>query len=101
MPAQNWTTPDQFDFLTERFPQYVDAQSSGRLDKFWAPLYIKWFQHWPEPQPTVNPELVTSEKPLEILQHGALAEAIVKRKKVSCSIQILLRFGELMYFHSN
>jgi hypothetical protein len=102
MPGQNWTTPDQFDFLTDRFPDYTAAQTSGRFDKFWNPLTHKWFQNWPEPQPAVPAELINSapETSLEALQERVLGEAIVRRKAV-CSSHIMLKDSSECFLIAN
>ncbi|KAF9455513.1 hypothetical protein BDZ94DRAFT_1303030, partial [Collybia nuda] len=43
-----WTTPDQKSWLELRIPEFLEAQKSGRTDRFHQLTSEAWFQTWPE-----------------------------------------------------
>ncbi|KAJ6517933.1 hypothetical protein C8R47DRAFT_1205030 [Mycena vitilis] len=53
MPAQEWTTPAQRQFLRGYLPQYLVARSNSKqmsLSRFWTILHAAYFLRWPERQ---------------------------------------------------
>lgn len=51
---RRWTTPEQLDWLQQRHPAYLEAQSQGRYDKFWPKIFQDWFATFPAREPTEN-----------------------------------------------
>lgn len=49
---QHWTTAEQWEFLAEYIPKYLEAQASRNFGKFWPALYQKWFAQYPVGEPT-------------------------------------------------
>ncbi|KAF9458063.1 hypothetical protein BDZ94DRAFT_1313656 [Collybia nuda] len=43
-----WTTPDQKSWLELRIPDFLEAQKTGRTDRFHQLTSEAWFQTWPE-----------------------------------------------------
>lgn len=44
MPDKHyWTTPDQWDWLKEQLPAYLEAQKNSHLPIYWPTLYTLWF----------------------------------------------------------
>jgi hypothetical protein len=48
MPGKQWTTEEQRTFLTDRIPQFLEAQASGGLTMYWPRIYREWFEKFPE-----------------------------------------------------
>ena len=46
---KGWTTEEQFNWLQERIPLYLDSRAEGQLglNQFWIQLYDGWFECWP------------------------------------------------------
>lgn len=83
MSANTWTTPDQRDFLSERWPEYWQIHASGgaRYEDFWARLMQDWFTTFPELKilfPDVdNENILTPEERIK------LSSAVKARVNVS------------------
>jgi hypothetical protein len=58
---RRWASPEQNSFLLSYFPEYLEAQSKGRYDKFWPKLFQEWFAKFPAPQP--QPDDKTDSEP--------------------------------------
>lgn len=49
---RRWTTPAQQQWLLAQFPDYLEAQSKGRYEKFWPDFFRDWFAKFPPRKPT-------------------------------------------------
>jgi hypothetical protein len=58
---RRWTTPAQADFLLAYFPEYVEAQTKRRYDKFWPKFFQQWFINFPPREP--GPDDKTDSEP--------------------------------------
>jgi hypothetical protein len=58
---RRWASPEQNSFLLSYFPEYLEAQSKGRYDKFWPKLFQEWFAKFPAPTP--QPDDKTDSEP--------------------------------------
>jgi hypothetical protein len=58
---RRWTTAAQADFLLAYFPEYMDAQTKGRYNKFWPLFFQQWFAKFPPREP--GPNDVTDSEP--------------------------------------
>lgn len=52
MPRLQWTTSEQFEWLSERIPDFTEAQQAGTLATFYLSLIQKWIQKNPLEDPT-------------------------------------------------
>ncbi|KIM87976.1 hypothetical protein PILCRDRAFT_3685 [Piloderma croceum F 1598] len=75
MPKRKWTTKDQHDWLSERLPDFVDAQQTKTTATFFHPLYVDWLKEFPPPGPTEE-EIQASSGDKE-----AANAAIIKKAK--------------------
>ena len=48
MPPASWTTPEQYDFLYEWLPKYMEHTENKGYQRFWPVLTAAWFAKWPE-----------------------------------------------------
>lgn len=48
---RRWTTAEQLQWLERRHPDYLEAQSNGRYDRFWPGLFQDWFAVFPAREP--------------------------------------------------
>jgi hypothetical protein len=79
MPGKPWTSQEQFQFLTERIPQYLESQANNELAQaFWPRLYREWFSKFPEPQ-----ALSSESEPQTAEMEEAMRKAVDGRRKVS------------------
>jgi hypothetical protein len=54
MPKPQWTTKEQYEWLTERLPDFTAAQEKKSTAKFFGPLYAEWFKDFPNGDPTAE-----------------------------------------------
>jgi hypothetical protein len=55
MPKPQWTTKEQYDWLTPHLPAFATAQEQKlSMAKFFGPLYAEWFQDFPNASPTAE-----------------------------------------------
>ena len=52
MPRRKWTTEEQYEWLSERIPDFVEAQQTGTVSVFITSVTQKWYQEWPPGEPT-------------------------------------------------
>ncbi|KAJ6614213.1 hypothetical protein B0H10DRAFT_1950857 [Mycena sp. CBHHK59/15] len=67
MPAHEWTTAEQSEFLHGKMAAYVSArddQKQTSLSRFWNALEEKWFKQWPEEMTLGLPARVPGAVPL-------------------------------------
>lgn len=48
MPPPRWSTDEQFAFLGTQVNEFVNAQKTGTVGKFWITVEQRWFDLWPE-----------------------------------------------------
>lgn len=58
---RRWTTPVQRSWLLASIPDYLEAQSKGRYDKFWPQFFEEWFKAFPAREP--GPQDLTDTEP--------------------------------------
>ena len=51
LDRRRWTTPEQRQWLEDRFPSYMEAQAGGRYDNYWPTFFQEWFEKWPASEP--------------------------------------------------
>jgi hypothetical protein len=61
MAPPRWTTTEQYDFLTEYIPTFLDYTAKDKQPKFWALLNGAWFARWPEVDELIAQELLPAE----------------------------------------
>jgi hypothetical protein len=61
MAPPRWTTTEQYDFLTEYLPTFLDYTAKNKQPKFWALLNSAWFARWPEIDELIAQELLPAE----------------------------------------
>ena len=84
MPASQWTTMEQAEWLQERLPQYMTEHLKDKdYSHFWPVLHAEWFKQFPEEAVTF-PDIPTDTLLAE--QNAAVDTAKAKRKSVSLSI---------------
>lgn len=83
MAPKEWTTIEQFSFLTGQKDAYLVAQKGGSslFQPFWETLFEKWFETFPEAE-AVFPSKV-SNKSLTDVEKKTLQEAIIACRKVN------------------
>src|SRR5262245_41430089 len=82
--SKRWTTTEQTAFLESKIPEFLKAQSEGRLPLFWPVLDKEWFAQWSERErlyPTSSDD--ESAAPLSPGALLDLQNAISSRKEVS------------------
>lgn len=84
---RSWATLEQIRWLVSWLQEYILAQQTHTLHKFWPRLFAAWFKEYPLPQPTDNdveiPEAEledTSDVPAESADENAV-KAEQKRHK--------------------
>ncbi|KAG0695570.1 hypothetical protein DFH29DRAFT_1005335 [Suillus ampliporus] len=80
MPAAQWTTKEQYEWLQEQLPEYIALHGKDKdYTHFWAKTHLYWFKRWPE-QAALFPDI-----PIEITltdQQQAAELAAEKTHKV-------------------
>lgn len=61
MAPPRWTTPEQFKFLVEYLPTFLDYTAKNKQPKFWALLNGAWFARWPEIDELIAKELLPEQ----------------------------------------
>ena len=61
MAPPRWTTAEQYDFLIDYIPTFLDYTAKNKQPKFWALLNNAWFAHWPEIDELIAKELLPAE----------------------------------------
>src|ERR1700679_3667962 len=51
LDKRRWTTSQQKEWLTTKFPAYREAQSRNKYDRFWPTFFEEWFNEFPAPAP--------------------------------------------------
>lgn len=59
MPGKVWATEEQASWLSKRLPDFVQAQSANKTDKFFGITYCEWFHRFNLEDPT--PEELEAE----------------------------------------
>lgn len=85
---RRWTTQEQLEWLQKRHPDYLDAQSKGRYDRFWPGLFQDWFNAFPAREPTADDP--TDSEPGDQPDHEHESEVTPAGKKVSYRSNIKL-----------
>lgn len=49
--GRRWTSEAQENWLNSQIPEYLEASAKHRYDKFWPPVFEKWFKEFPESDP--------------------------------------------------
>ncbi|RDB20647.1 hypothetical protein Hypma_012247 [Hypsizygus marmoreus] len=91
MAPQRWTTPEQFEFLSSKFPVYMGNVANHTQPLFFPGLFEEWFSKWPEVDaliaagkfPAEASELHDASFTMDSEQKKTLKTAIKERKKVS------------------
>ncbi|KAG1741360.1 hypothetical protein EDB19DRAFT_1908050 [Suillus lakei] len=79
MPAAQWTTTEQYNWLQEQLPEYIALHSEDKdYTHFWAKTHLYWFKRWPE-QAALFPDIPT-ETALMPEQQAAECAAEQRRK---------------------
>lgn len=52
MGRKKWTTDEQEEWLSERIPDFVQAQKDKSSSKFFGPIYSEFHRLWPYRKPT-------------------------------------------------
>ena len=61
MAPPRWTTTEQYDFLAEYLPTFLDYTAKNKQPKFWALLNSAWFARWPEIDELIAQEVLPAE----------------------------------------
>jgi hypothetical protein len=61
MAPPRWTTTEQYDFLAEYLPTFLDYTAKNKQPKFWALLNSAWFGRWPEIDELIAKELLPAQ----------------------------------------
>jgi hypothetical protein len=61
MAPPRWTTTEQYEFLCEYLPTFLDYTAKDKQPKFWALLNGAWFARWPEVDELIAKELLPAE----------------------------------------
>jgi hypothetical protein len=95
MPKRQWTTKEQYEWLTGRMPSFTAAQENKSIPikHFFGPLYVDWFKEFPCPEPTAD-QLADAKGDKEV----AVAKAESSMKSVS-SAQIVIFIRLLNTFY--
>ncbi|KAG1767648.1 hypothetical protein EDD22DRAFT_949919 [Suillus occidentalis] len=73
MPAAQWTTTEQYNWLQEQLPEYIALHSEDKdYTHFWAKTHLYWFKRWPE-QATLFPDIPTETALMPEQQAAELA----------------------------
>jgi hypothetical protein len=79
---KRWTTEEQATFLTSKIPDFLKAQSEGRLSLFWPTLDKEWLARFPERElPATSPDEPSA--PLSTVAVLDYQWFLVTRKNVS------------------
>ncbi|KAG0700902.1 hypothetical protein DFH29DRAFT_1000707 [Suillus ampliporus] len=82
MPAAQWTTKEQYEWLQEQLPEHIALHSEDKdYTHFWAKTHLYWFKRWPE-QATLFPDI-----PLEITLTEEQQAAELAAKK-TCKVRL-------------
>ena len=79
MAPPNWTTSEQYMFLSDQLERYGTAKQSGSFKNFWPSLYEQWFDKYPELENHYPNRELTS---LTEFKQESLRNAIQKRREV-------------------
>lgn len=61
MAPPRWTTAEQYEFLTEYLPTFLDYTAKNKQPKFWALLNSAWFARWPEIDELITQKLLPTQ----------------------------------------
>lgn len=61
MAPPQWTTTEQYEFLCDYLPTFLDYTAKDKQPKFWGLLYGAWFTHWPKVDELIAQELLPAE----------------------------------------
>jgi hypothetical protein len=61
MAPPRWTTAEQYEFLCEYIPTFLDYTAKDKQPKFWALLNSAWFARWPKVDELIAQELLPAE----------------------------------------
>lgn len=64
MPKPKWTTPLQHEWLSTRIVDFIRAQDQNTVPKFFASVYVEWFNKFPCHEPTAT-EIQEAQKDVE------------------------------------
>lgn len=82
MAPKRWTTDAQKQWLEGFLDKYFDHQSKSQTETFWAPMFFKWFEAFPE-----RLSVFGTDHDLQVMlsmeQQEQLTTAIKTRKMVS------------------
>jgi hypothetical protein len=82
MPGKKWTTPEQLSFLEAQIPDYLAAQSEGRLTNFYSALTHQFFTRWSERALRFPPTIEGETRTLSRTEELELSPFIIRRKEV-------------------
>ncbi|KAI0086711.1 hypothetical protein BDY19DRAFT_894548 [Irpex rosettiformis] len=75
MTRRSWTTEEQRAWLLLQTKAFIEARDSGAIAEWRGRTYQKWFEQFPEPEPTAE-QVQAANGDVE----GAKEKAIQKRK---------------------
>ncbi|KAK6988865.1 hypothetical protein R3P38DRAFT_2804113 [Favolaschia claudopus] len=79
MPPPRWTTPEQWQWLTDHIARYLEAKMNRTTTDFFAGLEAEWLLKWPERSVLGLPALASGVQ-LTDEQETALATALDDRR---------------------
>lgn len=56
-----WTTTEQYEFLIDYIPTFLNYTAKNKQLKFWVLLNSAWFTHWPEINKLITQELLLTQ----------------------------------------
>ncbi|KAJ7657374.1 hypothetical protein DFH06DRAFT_1328186 [Mycena polygramma] len=84
MPAHEWTTPAQREFLLGKLSAYLVARGNSKkvsLSRYWTILHAEYFLRWPERQRLGLAEQTPNGVPLTAEENVLLGKGIHKTKE--------------------